>query len=178
MTDLNTLDVYLSSDDSPDECMMISDLDGFLTSLACVPEEIAEDEWLPIALGEVRRVPKEIVEIVKRRLSRRRNNLASTPPYIEPIFWEDSEGNPIAMDWCEGFMEGVKLRLELWDQLMSTDEGAEQMTPILMHVADEEGQLMFGVDEGEVAAALDAAAESIPRAVPKIHQCLWRLRHQ
>ena len=28
--DLEALDAYLSSDDSPDNCMMLSDLDGFL----------------------------------------------------------------------------------------------------------------------------------------------------
>jgi uncharacterized protein len=28
--DLEGLDAYLMSDDSPDDCMMLSDLDGFL----------------------------------------------------------------------------------------------------------------------------------------------------
>ena len=33
--DLESLDAYLSSDDSPDDCMMLSDLDGFLHGVVC-----------------------------------------------------------------------------------------------------------------------------------------------
>jgi uncharacterized protein len=32
--DLESLDAYLSSDDSPDDCMMLSDLNGFLNGCA------------------------------------------------------------------------------------------------------------------------------------------------
>ena len=32
--DIEVLDEFLSSEDSPEECMMISDLDGFLTGVA------------------------------------------------------------------------------------------------------------------------------------------------
>ena len=31
MTNFAQLDQYLSSDESPEDCMMLSDLDGFLT---------------------------------------------------------------------------------------------------------------------------------------------------
>lgn len=41
---LDRLDEYLSSDDSPEECMMISDLDGFLHGIACSPVFIPADE--------------------------------------------------------------------------------------------------------------------------------------
>jgi len=51
MSDLESLDKYLSSDDSPDECIMLSDLDGFLHGLACSPVPVSSEEWLPVALG-------------------------------------------------------------------------------------------------------------------------------
>ena len=51
MLDLETLDSFLSSDESPDDCMMLSDLDGFLHGVACSPVLISAEEWMPIAIG-------------------------------------------------------------------------------------------------------------------------------
>jgi uncharacterized protein len=44
---LDELDAYLSSDEAPPECMMLSDLDGFLTGIIVGPYVIAPSEWLP-----------------------------------------------------------------------------------------------------------------------------------
>src|SRR3954467_5032938 len=44
--DLDLLDAYLLSDQSPPECMMLSDLDGFLTGIAIGPELVMTSEWL------------------------------------------------------------------------------------------------------------------------------------
>ena len=54
MTDLTTLDAYLSSEQSPENTMQLSDLDGFLTGVICSPEVIMPSEWLPVALGATR----------------------------------------------------------------------------------------------------------------------------
>jgi yecA family protein len=51
MIDLERLDSHLSSDDSPESCMLLSDLDGFLNGIACSPLEISAQEWMPVALG-------------------------------------------------------------------------------------------------------------------------------
>jgi uncharacterized protein len=46
--DLDYLDKWLSSDESPPNSMMLSDLDGFLTAVAIGPEVILPSEWLPV----------------------------------------------------------------------------------------------------------------------------------
>ncbi|WP_226561599.1 UPF0149 family protein [Salipiger thiooxidans] len=51
MTNLDRLDDYLGSDESPDACLMISDLDGFLHGVARSPTEIPVREWMDKALG-------------------------------------------------------------------------------------------------------------------------------
>ena len=48
--DLDRLDEWLSSDDSPEDCMFLSDLDGFMHGIVCGPVMVSEEEWLPIAL--------------------------------------------------------------------------------------------------------------------------------
>src|SRR4051794_10096944 len=49
--DLDLLDAYLLSDQSPPECMLLSDLDGFLTGVAIGPEVVMPSEWLPHVWG-------------------------------------------------------------------------------------------------------------------------------
>lgn len=51
--DLEALDGYLSSDDSPENCMMLSDLNGFLHGVICAPVMIPSGEWMPVAVGGV-----------------------------------------------------------------------------------------------------------------------------
>jgi yecA family protein len=53
--DLEELADYLDSDLSPDDCMGLSDLDGFLTAIFVGPELIMPSEWLPIIWGDEER---------------------------------------------------------------------------------------------------------------------------
>src|SRR5713226_10236256 len=45
------LEAYLSSDRSPPDSMMLSDLDGFLTAIAIGPELVLPSEWMPVIWG-------------------------------------------------------------------------------------------------------------------------------
>ena len=49
--DLEVLDRFLTSDRSPPESMMLSDLDGFLTGIAVGPELVLPSQWLPLVFG-------------------------------------------------------------------------------------------------------------------------------
>ena len=50
--DLEMLDAFLMSDQAPENCMQLSDLDGFLTAVAIGPELIMPSEWLPTIWGD------------------------------------------------------------------------------------------------------------------------------
>ena len=50
--DLEVLDRFLMSDRSPPDCMMLSDLDGFLTGIAIGPELVLPSEWLPLVWSD------------------------------------------------------------------------------------------------------------------------------
>ena len=44
---LDELDDFLMSDDAPEDCMQISELDGFLIGIVVGPELVMPSEWIP-----------------------------------------------------------------------------------------------------------------------------------
>lgn len=172
--DLETLDAYLSSDDSTDDCMMLSDLDGFLHGVVCSPVEIPKEEWLRKAMGgPFKKVPPAILQSITDIYDNIVDGLALKEPEVEPIFWEAKEGHVIAMDWCEGFMDAVALRPKEWLRLTESGTSGHLMTPILCHLIDEKGNSVMGIKREDLFDALGQAAEDIPDAVVGIYQ-FWR----
>ena len=171
--DLERLDRFLSSDESPEDCMMLSDLNGFLHGVACSPGLVSSHEWMPVALGgPPEDVPEWALEDIASRYMDICGGLISEPPKVEPIFWRAKEGHVIAMDWCEGFMQAVRLRPGYWQPLMDTEEGAELMFPILVHILDENGNSPYGVAQEDLDQTLDEAAGAIPKVAPAISRLL------
>jgi uncharacterized protein len=176
MTDLDTLDAYLSSEQSPENSMLLSDLDGFLTGIICSPVSIPITEWLPKALGGPEfGVPREIVDLIIGRHNEIATGLTRTSPILEPVFWEAKEGHVIAMDWCEGFMDALHLREREWKPLLGSEKGLELMFPIFAHLLDENGNSLVGAKQEELDALLGAAAGRISEVVPRIYG-FWRDR--
>ena len=154
--------------------MQLSDLDGFLTGVICSPQLIMPSTWLPIAFGAPEiGAPPEIIEMVMSRYNEIVAGLNSDPPILEPVFWQSKEGNVIAMDWCEGFMDAYAMCSDDWEPLMHSEEGQEWMFPILAHLIDEEGASLVGARQDQIDALLDMAAEQIPATVPDIFK-FWQ----
>ena len=99
--------------------------------------------------------------------------LSGLNPSPEPIFWEDGEGNAIAMDWCEGFMDAVKLVPETWLKLSNSPDHGHLMAPILAHLFDEHGNSLLGIPNDQLNKFLDEASIKIPDAIVGIHR-FWR----
>lgn len=181
--DVDALDAYLSSDASPEDCMQVSDLDGFLTAVAIGPELTMPSEWLSaIWRGQSPSFEtNELAEFVTGQIIGRYNQILSStaagPDHIEPWFWQDQDGNAIAMDWCEGFFEGVELRAESWVKLLEDDHGKTLFAPIAAHLCDSDGNLMIQGDAGQVNAVLDEAAAMIPAAIFEISR-FWKEHEQ
>ena len=169
MPDLEKLDAYLLSDDAHPDSMGLSDLDGFLTGIACSPEEVPEEEWLNHAFGNAEETPDPILELVHDMLGDIIERLVHSGP-LDPLFWEKQDGTVIAMDWCEGFMDAVKMRPERWDAFAQTEGGSKLMLPILVHMIDDNGKSEFGIPPEELDETLATAADAIPTVVPAIYR--------
>ena len=172
--DLEALDAYLMSDDSPEGAMMLSDLDGFFHGIACSPVLIPAEEWMSKALGaHPATLPNWVNETVAHLYMTIGEGLMASPAEVEPIFWQVKEGHVIAMDWCEGFMDAVALRPKHWLRLTKSGVEGRLMAPIMAHMLDDEGNSMLGIPQDKLDVALAEAAEAIPDAVSGIFR-FWK----
>lgn len=181
MNSLEQLDAFLASDKTSENCMLLSDLDGFMTGILCSPVLIPPSEWLWIALGlregDVGDLDafSFVSNLVLERYNAVTSLLNNDPATLEPIFWQTQEGNAIAMDWCEGFMQAVHLRTDRWEPLLVTEKGQELMFPILAHLIDEKGNSLVGAKDEELDMVMAVATERIPEVIPHIFQ-FWQSR--
>ena len=174
--DFFDLDVYLSSDRSPENCMQLSDLDGFLTAVAVGPLPIPPEEWLAVVWGGAApvfrsaREEKLVTAAIMGRYQEIVAGLELHPPVVEPVFYEQ-EGYVIVSDWAEGFLDGVKLRLPEWSKLIGTGDNA-MMIPLAVHWVDGDGEPIISVDDDVRARIDDEAPKLIPDAVIAIYRYL------
>ena len=173
--DLNALDQYLMSDQTPDNSMGLSDLDGFLTGVVVGPELIMPSEWLPVIWGgaEPEFETEDQRRIILGMIMGRYNEIAacfdSEPEEIDPIFWEGPEGDVIASDWAGGFLDAVALRTQAWRPLIEDDRAGILMAPLFLL----NGDIKFDdspIDEDELLAE---ASDMIPTCIAGIHE-FWQ----
>jgi len=176
---LDALDAFLSSDQSPPDSMMLSDLDGFLTAIAIGPELIMPSEWLPVIWGDDEPVFTDEAEMqgvlggILSRYNQIRDEI--TNGTFEPILWGDADGTAIGTDWAEGFMQGVGLRATKWERLLRSEDGASLIFPILALCGDENGESLLGLEPEEEDRIAAEAAALLPGCVMAIDD-YWRRR--
>lgn len=170
--DLKALDRFLTSDRSPRESMMLSDLDGFLTGIAVGPELVLPSEWLPLVWGG--EAPefadegeaKAILGAIMTRYNEILDQIADDT--FDPIFWATRDGTLIAADWAEGFLQAIMLRLDAWDRLLKSKRDGHLLIPILALCGDENGESLLGLSPEDEDRMMEEAVEFIPACVSAI----------
>jgi uncharacterized protein len=130
--DIRQLDRFLLADESLEEAMDVSTLDGFLCAVLSGPKLIMPSEWMrwiwDMENGEqVRefRSEKEAQRILSL-LMRHANDIADTltyaPEAYEPLFFEHTvEGGTVSVvdEWCCGYVKGISLDPDGWQPLLA-----------------------------------------------------------
>lgn len=136
--DLEALDRYLMSDQSPDDCMMLSDLDGFLTGVVVGPEFIPPSEWLPViwGRGEPGFESDDQMQTIFGTIFGRYNEIVdimnTDPDAFEPILEQWPNGDLIVADWAAGFLDAVKLRQKAWQPLFKHPHAKLLVEPLVI----------------------------------------------
>ena len=178
---LEELDEFLMSDDAPEDCLQISDLDGFLTGIVVGPELIMPNEWVScIWRGEEPNFKsadhaERIMGIIMSRYNEIILQLNDEPGEFWPIVHSMPDGRLLAADWVEGFMDAFRLRVDAWDDLFQDEEGRYLMGPILALTFDKDGKSLISGTEEEQRQVRDDATEALPIVVKDIHD-FWKSR--
>jgi uncharacterized protein len=185
--EIHELDIFLMSDATPDECMDIVALDGFLTALAIGPELVSPSVWLPLVWGGEKELVFEssaqagrIFGILMRRFNDICRMFGENATGFEPLLYTrevDGETEWIGEDWCAGFMEAVVLDFDDWQPLFDDKAGCALLAPILT-LGTEVGweELDASADpEAESEAALEALGPSV-EAIAAYWRLPWRTK--
>lgn len=176
--DIEALDEFLMSDQSPSDCMMLCDLDGFLTAIAIGPDLIMPSEWLPAIWGGEEPVfddaaqAQAIIGTIMNRYNEILGQVAERA--VAPIIMETPGGDIIAVDWAEGFMQAVALRPLAWKPLLTSETNITLMLPILALCCDEDGEPLLDLPQDVEDSLFAEAGDIIPACVLDIAD-YWRV---
>ena len=137
--EVQELENFLFSEDVPEECMTLSEIDGFLTALAAGPALVPPSEWLPVIWqgdGPVFETPQELERVLALILALNTRIVETlSKGEIAPMFniEVDEDDNELMTPdgWCWGFMQGVMLREDAWQPLIDSED-RELLDPIAM----------------------------------------------
>lgn len=180
--DLEQLDRFLMSEGAPEDCMQLSDLDGFLTAIAIGPELVMPSEWLPAVWGggepmfESHEQAQRVMGAIMGRYNEILQLLRDEPEAYDPLFWETPTGERVAADWVDGFMEGIALRQNAWRPLLESDPDKELLLPIIC-LWDEEGNPLAEGTAEQLADVRRTATNLIASTVPAI-DAYWKMRRR
>lgn len=179
--ELNELAGMLVSDATPDECMSISELDGFFTALVVGPTIPDPDLWMPVVWGRrdsLRFMPDEAVvfgQSIGRLMLDIHHGFEESPPRFAPIIELAEDGKVVitAEDWCSGFMKGVSLNAADWEPILADHNHGISLLP-MMTLGTETG-LRAIENAKDPGAEYDKVVGLLHCAVTFVHS-YWRSR--
>jgi Uncharacterised protein family (UPF0149) len=80
---------------------------------------------------------------------------------FDPIFWAHN-GTVIAVDWAEGFLHAIMLRMEAWDRLLKSKRDGQLLIPILALCGDENGKSLLDLTPDEEDRFMEQAPDRRP----------------
>jgi uncharacterized protein len=164
--EIASLDARLAELD-PEHSMAVEEFDGFCAALACCPEPIARDEWLPLVLGESDRAQAALraqgqdASLI-RLIDRHRESVVADLTAGEgfaPVLSQDEDGKTWGHAWAIGFARGMALRPDAWDELDADEDLEDALDPLMRLVAEAQGGPEVFDPTQEAGAPAGPAAE-------------------
>ncbi|UWX58524.1 YecA family protein [Chlorobaculum sp. MV4-Y] len=145
--ELNMLEAFLASADSPEECMnSLEMIDGYLTAIVIGPEVVPEHRWIKYMLDpenlreNLFNSPEDearITDLLNRHVNAIDAQFESDPEGFLPIYemfsYSEEEERQIAIEeWALGFILGMELSHEAWQPLFSDESTAMLAGPLFV----------------------------------------------
>jgi len=120
----------------------IEALDGFFAAIACCPDMILPNEYLPVIQSstteddtlvfESMDEAQHVVALISRFHNDVTRILGDEDEIYIPFLREAVDEVSHAEDWAKGFMAGTKLRSEIWSGLIHDEDKNGLILPILI----------------------------------------------
>jgi len=133
------LDEFLDNTKSS-RAMNLEQIDGFFTGLICGPEVVMPGEYLPYVWGNEKsqdgvfedlQEAQEILGLLNRHWNTIAKTLYEGGVYL-PLMREGENGLVTGNEWAKGFLRGMGLRRDNWDQLLDEEKHCGSLIPIFM----------------------------------------------
>ena len=185
--EIDELDDFLLSDESPEASMDISTFDGFLAAIVLNPDVILPSHWLPwvwdMDNGEESQEFNTLDEAnrISNLIMRHYNTVATTidkgcfGPLLFELLQPDGSEFYDAEGWCEGFMLGVAIFLDPWWRPVMEDR-PDLVQPMVLLGSEQGWDILAG--SADEKHAIQEAYESIPTAIEALHAYFEPLRTQ
>ena len=156
----------------------VSELDGLMTAVVSGPVMIQPSQWIPQVWGDFPPswYDEQEFQLVMSLFMRHMNSIAGLlteqSEDFEPMFNEhivDGKTYTIVDEWCEGYMRGVMMASEQWEQ-----ESIE-MQILLAPIKAFQGEQTFIADEKFSEQNIQNLRQAIPPNAREIH-AFWLAR--
>lgn len=156
----------------------VSELDGLMTAVVSGPVMIQPSQWIPRVWGDFppswhdEEELQPVMSLFMRHMNSIAGLLMEQPEDFEPMFQEntvDGRTYIIVDEWCEGYMRGVLMAEEMWEQ-----ESIE-MKILLAPIKAFQGEQAFLTDEKFSKQEIQNLRQAITPNVREIH-AFWLAR--
>lgn len=128
-----------------DHAMNLEEMDGFFAALICGPELVPPSEYLNEIWGgdegpfESTGELEEFLNLAMRRWNDVARLLADPNKVFEPqLLVEEGEEFPRGNRWALGFMRGIEMRRESWNEIFRDDDRFAMLLPVMALVHEDD----------------------------------------
>lgn len=182
--DLAELEEYLLSDLTPDACMDISTLDGFLTCILSCPQRPEPEEWISWVWDtdnaeeepafDSQEQGDRIFALIARHAAALDEALKAGDDTYEPVFFfEDEEAEiPAVEEWCIGYTIAMADYFTQWEPLL---QGQPALFESIRMFGTEDGQAdlaprLDDMDDAELGQFMQQQAQALRQAAIDIYR--------
>ena len=136
--DMQTLDMFLANLDG--EVPSFEALDGLFCALRCAPTLVPPSGYLPVILGEDDGFEdadqaRTMLTLITRHwntVSAGLREAMETQTLYLPALLVDDEDQATGNDWAEGFLLGVSMTEDDWDDFIDDEDLGELLVPMMV----------------------------------------------
>jgi len=176
---LKTLQIYFPTEGSCTDKLSFHRLKGYLTALACAPISVPFAQWwealkaLPELSFESEEAENELLPLMMTLMDKTLESVVAgraAPPEPVELSQFDYGTSPIEQ-WCQGFMDGLKLSEEAWFSVDDEHEkeNLELSFGVVAMLATREN-MKRKVDAKQFDERMNSAQQLLPQVIQGLYQ--------